>query len=92
MNHVFKLGGAWKAKDGTAYTIKAVQHHEVNEYLNDGWYISLADAMAIVPNDAPEEDSDYEAGLREEIKCLGGKPGGRSSIATLEKQLAELKK
>ena len=37
-----------------------------------------------------ESGSDYEKELRDKIKALGEKPGGRSSIDTLEKQLARL--
>lgn len=38
----------------------------------------------------PEAGSDYETELRDKIKALGGKPGGRAKIETLEAQLAEL--
>lgn len=37
------------------------------------------------------EMSEYEREIRDEIKALGGKPGGKSSIETLEVQLAGLK-
>lgn len=37
-----------------------------------------------------EVGSDREAFLRAELKKLGRKPGGRSSLETLEKQYAEL--
>lgn len=33
---------------------------------------------------------DYERELRDKIKSLGGKVGGRASIETIEKKLAEL--
>lgn len=38
----------------------------------------------------PEETADYERELRDKIKALGGKAGGRSSIERLEEQLTEL--
>ena len=90
MKHVFKPGGAWKAKGGQEYTIKAVNDWQVSEFLNDGWFTSLNDALAIEV--VPESGSDYEAELRSKIKSLGGTPAGRSSIKTLEKQLAKLEK
>lgn len=87
MIHVYKSGGAWKKGD-QSYTIKAVNNHKVDLYLNDGWYSQLDDALAIEV--IPELGSDYESELREKIKALGGKAGGRSSIETLEKQLENL--
>lgn len=44
-----------------------------------------------VPVPVPEEGSDYEADLRQFIYDKTGKhPGGRSTIATLEKQAKKL--
>lgn len=37
-----------------------------------------------------ESGSDREKLLREQIRSLGGRPGGRSSIDTLERQLERL--
>ncbi len=88
MKHVFKPGGAWKTKGGQEYTIKAVNDWQVSEFLNDGWFTSLDDALAIEVT--PETGSDYETELRGKIKALGGSPAGRSSIKTLENQLAKL--
>lgn len=90
MKHVFKAGGEWKNEKGVDYTVKAVSDSNFHVYLTNGWYANLDDALAI-EQEVPEQGSDYEANLREEIKALGGKPGGRSSIETLEKQLKELK-
>lgn len=91
MIHVFKQGGNWKDKNGDSYTIKAIHESKRSAFLDDGWFLSLEDAMAIELVAIPESGSDYEAELRAKIKELGGKPGGRSSIETLESQLAELK-
>jgi hypothetical protein len=84
MLHVFKKGGAWKTRQGEEYTIKAVQAHEFHDYLADGWFSCLEDCFALVSED------EYEKELRDQIKALGGKAAGRSSIETLEKQLEEL--
>jgi len=98
MIHVFKLGGDWKTKDGTDYTIRAINHEESPKFIGNGWYSSLEDAKAIphepdtakLDNEGGEPMSEYEAELRENIKALGGRAGGRSKIETLEKQLKEL--
>lgn len=98
MINVFKLGGDWKSKDGTEYTVKTINSHERLKFIGKGWYASLDDAKAIphepqankLDNDGDEPMSDYEAELRDKIKSLGGRAGGRSKIETLEKQLAEL--
>lgn len=90
MIHVFKKDGAWKTKDGVEYTVKHIQESLKSEYLSEGWCLNLDDALAIESTAVPESGSEYEADLRAKIKELGGKPGGRSSIETLENQLAEL--
>lgn len=79
---VYKHGGDWE-KDGIKYTIDYINPLFLNEYLLNGWVSSFDDLK-----DASGDD--YESELREKIKALGGKAGGRSSIATLEKQLKEL--
>ena len=79
---VYKQGGDWE-KDGIKYTIDYINPVFLNEYLFDGW-VSNFDELKDASGD------DYESELREKIKALNGKPGGRSSIATLEKQLKEL--
>lgn len=84
MLHVFKKGGAWKTKQGEEYTVKAVHNHEFHDYLADGWFSSLEDCFALV------SDDDYKKELRDQIKALGGKPAGSSSVEKLEKQLEEL--
>lgn len=93
MIHVYKSGGKWKTKGGQDYTIKAISLSQKNKHIDDGWFLSLEDALAIesTSDPIPEQGSDYEVKLRAEIKELGGTPGGRSSIETLEKQLASLK-
>lgn len=90
MKHVYKQGGSWKTKDGKEYTIKCVNNHEVQSYLNDGWSLNKDDCFAIEAEYTPVETSDYESELRDKIKALGGKPSGRAKVKTLEKQLSEL--
>lgn len=89
MIHLFKLDGPYKRKDGLMYDCKCVNESQVDSLLSGGWVKSL-DKLT-VSESVPESGSDYEAELRAEIAALGGKAGGRSSIKTLEKQLAELK-
>ncbi|MEL7287155.1 MAG: hypothetical protein AAGJ57_06640 [Pseudomonadota bacterium] len=88
MKHVYKSGGDRVSPRGDNYTIKVVNNDDFYDYLANGWFASLEDAISI--EGVLEEGSDYEAELREKIKALGGKAGGRSSIETLEKQLKEL--
>ncbi len=96
MINLFKAGGDWKTEDGYNYTAIAVSSRELSDFLSNGWFRSIEDTKAIdaefsVVKKEPEEGSDYEAKLRADIKELGGKAGGRSNIATLEKQLKDLK-
>ena len=85
MIHIYKAGGDWE-KDGIKYTVKIVSFYDLDEYLYDGWVRTFEDL-----NDSiPESGSDYETELRSKIKALGGSPAGRSSIKTLENQLAKL--
>lgn len=92
MKHVYKLGGERKTKDGTEYTIEAVDDNKFHLYLANGWVADIGDLNCIEAEYEviSETGSDHEADLREQIKALGGKPAGRSSIETLEKQLKEL--
>ncbi len=101
MLHVYKKDGAWKDSEGFEYTVKAVNQEDLAKHLKDGWYKSLADAKAIQhepvkvaleesKSDDQEEMSDYERGLRDKIKALGGSVGGRAKIETIEAKLAEL--
>ena len=102
MRHVFKPKGAWKDQDDFEYTVKAINEQDHLKYLQDGWFNSLGDAKAIQHEpvkpaleepkaDDQEEMSDYERGLRDKIKALGGSVGGRAKIETIEAKLAELK-
>ena len=53
MKHVFKLGGERKSLCGESYTIKCV--NDTAEYLADGWYNSLDEAIAAKPKKAPKK-------------------------------------
>ena len=92
MKNVFKQGGNWKDGKGRDYTVKSVSSKEFGSFISNGWYSNLEDCFALEAEfeEVPEQGSDYEAELRAKIRALGGKGGGRSSIATLEKQLKEL--
>lgn len=92
MKHVYKLGGERKTKDGTEYTIEAVDDNKFHLYLVNGWVADIGDLNCIEAEYevVAESGSNYEAELRDKIKALNGKPAGRSSIETLEKQLKEL--
>lgn len=80
--HVFKVSDDGEfSGDGFKYDCKCVSKAKALELIELGWSYGL---------EVPEEGSDYEEELRAKIKALGGKAGGRSSIATLEKQLKEL--
>lgn len=72
---------------GVTCKFKSFEIDEVQEALKAGWFESPLDFNS---EPIPEQGSDHEAELRARIKALGGKAGGRASIATLEKQLAEL--
>lgn len=105
MYQIFKRGGP-HSKDGLDYSFKAVSPTDIDKYLCGGWVrafdeLHIEDAVYEVVKEevpeeveeveeVPEEGSDYEAELRDKIKALGGKAGGRSSIETLEKKLSEL--
>ena len=89
MKNVFKQGGDWKDNQDRNYTVKSVSNKEFDGYISNGWFANLEDCFALEA-EYEEVDSNYETELREKIKALGGKAGGRSSIATLEKQLKEL--
>ena len=89
MKHVFKAGsGAW-SKDGIKFDCRCINDEKA--YLNNGWSLTLDEALSKQANNyTPVETKDEEAELREQIKKLGGKPGGRSSIKKLRKQLEGL--
>lgn len=54
MKHVFKQGGDWKTASGSEYTVKAVNDWDVDDHLDDGWYLSLEDALAIIVEAKPK--------------------------------------
>lgn len=89
MIHIYKAGGDWVAPCGTKYTVKAIHPQYKKEYLADGWVLTKAEVLAEVETTGVDGGS-YERDLRDKIKALGGKPGGRAKVETLEKQLAEL--
>lgn len=94
MINVYKAGGDWKTDDGHSYTVKTVNRREADALLADGWCKNLDDTKALTADYKviDESGSEHESKLREDIKRLGGNPAGRSSIKTLENQLAKLEK
>ena len=88
---IYKRGGPHN-KQGIDYTFKAVSQDDLDSYLCNGWVGSFEELHIedAVFEEVSEVGSDYETELRAKIKALGGKAGGRSSIATLEKQLKDL--
>lgn len=88
MKHFYKPGGDWKTECGIEYTVKAVDFRDFARYRATKWFESLGDLIEYVNSN--DDQDDYESELRERIKELGGKPAGRSSVETLQKQLAEL--
>lgn len=89
MIHIYKAGGDWIAPCGTKYTVKAIHPQYKKECLADGWVSTREEVLAEVETTGVDGGS-YERELRDKIKALGGKPGGRAKVETLEKQLAEL--
>jgi len=93
---VYKAGGAWKTKEGVEYTSEIVHTAiELKKRLANGWVRNLSELKKAEPkaedNKSGEQMSDRERFLRDEIeKLTGKKPGGRSTVETLEKQYAEL--
>lgn len=70
-------------KDGELFLVEPSQ---LQARLEEGY--SLTKEEKKEPQESPM--GDYERELRDKIKALGGKVGGRASIATIEKKLAEL--
>lgn len=86
MIHLYKAGGEWATADGKKYTIKAFSHADAKTKLSDGWFRTLNECFS----DESVDGGSYERELRDKIKALGGKAGGRASIETLENTLAKL--
>lgn len=93
---MFKLGGIWQTKSGIEYTAKAFNRLDRKKALGNGWFDSLADAMAI-PVEVVEEvpkittSAQLKEHLREQIINLGGSFDKRSGVEKLEEQLEEIK-
>jgi len=89
MIHIYKAGGDRTYKDGFNYSIKAINPREFDIFSSQGWHRHAEDCQAIDVEFSKHVG--HEETLREDIKKLGGKPAGRSSVAKLEAQLKELK-
>lgn len=90
MINVFKLGGDWKTENGLEYTSKNIDRKDLQEHLSKGWVKTLSELKADYVEELGVDGGEYERELRDKIKALGGKAGGRASIETLEAKLKEL--
>jgi len=100
MLNVFKLSedGDWKTECGKNYKVLVLSPANARLHAANGWYLSLDEAIKSGPkkieppadNEGGDPMSDYERVLRDKIKALGGKAGGRAKIETLELTLAKL--
>lgn len=70
-------------KDGKSIRVK---YDALKRHLDAGW--STTETPEKKPVESPM--GDYERELRDKIKALNGKVGGRASIKTIEKKLAQL--
>lgn len=70
---------------GVMLDSKTVPDNQIEQHEKDGWGC----AWSFLDESLPD-GGEYERDVRLKIKALGGKPAGRSSIETLEKQLKEL--
>ncbi|MEK9713367.1 MAG: hypothetical protein VW258_12455, partial [Thalassolituus sp.] len=77
MIHVYKAGGGWVTPDGIEYTVKAINPQDKKDYLAKGWVASKSEVVTDV-EEAGVDGGRYERELRDKIKRLGGKPGGRA--------------
>ena len=76
-------------KDGKSIR---VEYEQLKRHLDAGWstFEQVSEQEAEQEESQGESMSDYERELRDKIKALGGRIGGRASIETIEKKLAEL--
>lgn len=84
MRTMYKPGGMFEFQ-GVMLDSKNVPDDQIEQHEKDGWGC----AWSFLDDSLPD-GGEYEREVRKKIKALGGKPAGRSSIPTLEKQLAEL--
>jgi len=58
MIHVFKKGGE-RGKDPDNYSIQCVSEDHLGEYLADGWFLTLPDALGVsTPAQSTDADGD----------------------------------
>lgn len=67
-----------------------VEYEQLQRHLDAGWSTAEGGEQEEKADDKTEDMSDYERQMRDRIKELGGRIGGRASIETIEKKLAEL--
>ena len=91
MINIFKIGGPYKTEGGLSYDAKCIESRKFASYKAVGWVKSVNDLKEKSVEEFGVDGGSEEKAIREEIKSLGGKPGGRSSIETLKAQLKELK-
>lgn len=74
-------------KDGIKELVDALL---LQTYLDDGYSVTKEPAKQEEVKVEESPMSDYERELRDKIKDLGGKVGGRASLKTIEAKLKEL--
>lgn len=91
MRMLYKPGSMFEFQ-GIMLDCVTVSDEEVEKYESEGWGCawSFLEPKEEIKKDNLPDGGEYERELRDKIKSLGGKPAGRSSIATLEAQLEEL--
>lgn len=71
MIHVFKKGGG-RGKAPDNYSIKCVSEDRLGEYLADGWFLTLPDALgASTPAQSADADGDGKLSHEEAKAYLG---------------------
>lgn len=74
-------------KDGNKEIVDALL---LQSYLDDGYLLTKEPVKQEEVKAEESPMSDYERELRDKIKALGGKVGGRASLKTIEAKLKEL--
>lgn len=74
-------------KDGIKELVDALL---LQTYLDDGYSVTKEPVKQEEVKAEESPMSDYERELRDKIKDLGGKVGGRASLKTIEAKLKEL--
>lgn len=78
--------------EGVMLDAKVFSDDDIKSAESNGWGCAWSFVgIEINSTKGLPDGGEYEVNLREDIKALGGKAAGRSSISTLESQLEKLK-